>query len=180
MRQNHLLFLLLAAILILSGCSTSTMGQAIDDGIPFNVKEILHKEKVKDGVILLYLTKQDDGQNEVEAMAAAYLKGSDKNGWKNEGHNHWEHYENEHMTVYTDTFYDYDKEGKLENRIPLIFGEIQNGDIQKVEVAGKEEKFEEAAIIKKENKRYYFKIGDFHTARGLSADGKEIIKKKNN
>lgn len=174
------LFLLAAAFLMLSGCSTATMGQAIDDGIPFNVKEVLHKEKVKDGVILLYLTQQNDEQNEVEAMAAAYLKGSDKKGWKNEGHNHWEYYENEHMTVYKDTFYDYDKEGKLENRLPIIFGEIQSGDIKKVEVAGKEEKFEEAAIIKKENKRYYFKMGDFHTARGLSAEGKEIIKKKKN
>ncbi|MFE4522678.1 hypothetical protein ACFRCQ_11070 [Cytobacillus firmus] len=179
MRQNYLLYLLVAASIILSGCSTATMGQAIDDGIPFNVKEVLHKEKVKDGVILLYLTQQNDGQNEVEAMAAAYLKGSDKKGWKNEGHNHWEHYENEHMTVYSDTFYDYDKEGNLENRLPIIFGEIQSGDIKKVEVAGKEEKFEEAAIINKENKRYFFKMGDFHTARGLSADGKEIIKEKN-
>jgi hypothetical protein len=180
MKKKNILLLLAASILLLSACSTKTMGQAIDEEIPFNVKEILHKEKVKDGIILLYTTHQKNGQGEFDAMAAAYLKGSDKNGWKNEGHNHWEHYENEHMTVYTDDFYDYDKEGKLESRIPIIFGEIHNQDIQKVEVAGQDEKFEEAAIIEKESGRYYFKRGEFHTARGLSVDGKEILKQKQN
>ncbi|GLB58086.1 hypothetical protein [Cytobacillus sp. NCCP-133] len=180
MRKKKIAFLLAASILLLSACSTQTMGQAIDEDIPFNVKGILHKEKVKEGIILLYTTHQKNGQGEFDAMAAAYLKGSDKNGWKNEGHNHWEHYENEHMTVYADEFYDYNKEGNLDNRIPIIFGEIHNQEIEKVEVAGKEEKFEEAAIIEKESKRYYFKMGDYHTARGLSADGKEILKEKQN
>ncbi|WP_232233834.1 hypothetical protein [Bacillus sp. J33] len=178
MIKRKIFLLLAASIMLLSACSTQTMGQAIDGDIPFNVKEILHKEKVKGGVILLYTTHQKTGQGEFDAMAAAYLKGSDKNGWKNEGHNHWEHYENEHMTVYTDAFYDYDKEGNLENRLPIIFGEIHNKDIKKVEVAEKDEKFEEAVLIEKESKRYYFKMGDFNIARGLSADGKEILKQK--
>ena len=165
--------LLMSVILLLSACTARTMNKVIEEDIPFNVNEIIHKEKVKDGVILLYLTHQKSKQGEFAALTTAYLKGNDQDGWKNAGHNHWEYEENEELTVYTDVFYDYDRNGHLENRLQVIYGKIENKQITIVEVFGDEERIDHARIIEKESGRYYMKMGDYKKARGGTNGGLE-------
>ncbi|MBU8879210.1 hypothetical protein BGM26_09460 [Bacillus sp. FJAT-29790] len=165
---------LMFAVLLLSACTVATMNMVIEEDIPFNVKEIIHTEKVKDGVILLYVTSQKNAKGEIDAVTVAFLKGNDQDGWKNAGHNHWEYNDNEYMTVYTDTFYDYDQKGKLENRLPVIYGKIQSEEIKSIEVKGQDQKAEKANIIEKESGRYFLKLGDYQIATGLTGDGKEV------
>lgn len=158
---------LLFAVLLLSACSSTTMDQVIEEDIPFNVIEVIHKEKVKDGVVLLYVTKQKSGGEPIDAVTVAYLKGNDRDGWENAGHNHWEHEENDWMTVYKDVFYEYDQRGNLENRLPVIYGKIVREDIQSVIVYGENGILENAHIFEKEGGRYYIKLGDYEMARGI-------------
>jgi len=162
--------LIMSVILLLSACTARPMSKVIEEDIPFNVKEIIHKEKVKDGVILLYLTHQKSKQGEFDALTAAFLKGNDQDGWKNAGHNHWEYEENEELTVYTDVFYDYDRNGRLENRLPVIYGKIENKQIIFIEVFDKEERIDRARIIETKSGRYYIKIGDYMKARGQAVE----------
>ncbi|WNS74121.1 hypothetical protein RRV45_14485 [Bacillus sp. DTU_2020_1000418_1_SI_GHA_SEK_038] len=158
---------LLFVVLLFSACSGATMDQVIEEDIPFNVIEVIHKEKVKDGVVLLYVTKQKSGREPIDAVTVAFLKGNDRDGWGNAGHNHWEHEENDWMTVYKDVFYEYNHRGNLENRLPVIYGKVVREDIQSVVVYGENGKLENAPIFEKEGGRYYLKLGDYEMARGI-------------
>lgn len=153
---------LIFVILMLSACSRLTIEEVIEKDIPFNVKEVIHKEKVKDGVILLYVTEQKN----FDAVTVAFLKGNARDGWKNAGHNHWEYAKSEWITVYKDVFYEYDHKGVLENRLPVIYGKVENDDVQSVYVFGEEEKLEKAHIIEKDSGRYYIKVGSYELVRG--------------
>ncbi|KAB2338971.1 hypothetical protein F7731_02260 [Cytobacillus depressus] len=158
---------LLITILILAACSRATMGEVIEKDIPFNVKEIIHKERVKKGVILLYVTSQKNNQGEFDTVTVAFLKGNDQDGWENAGHNHWEHEEDNLITVYQDVFYDYDHKGHLENRLPVIYGKIESDGIRSVKLYSEDGKLEQAKIIEKKSGRYYMKIGDYAITKGI-------------
>lgn len=158
----------IAVILLLPACSVKTMDEAIEGEIPFNVKEVIHQEKVKGGMVLLYLTHQKNQREAFDAVTVAFLKGSDGEGWENAGHNHWDYKKGERLTTYTDAFYIYDHKGKLEYYIPVIFGEIKDKDIQTVEVLGKNNQLVSAQIIEKDSGRYFYKTGEYKAARGIS------------
>lgn len=158
---------LLFVSLILSGCSYATLEQVIEKDIPFNVKEVIHKEKVRDGIILLYVTEQKDSISTFDALSVAFLKGNHEDGWENVGHNHWEYKRDSRVTVYKDVFYEYDHRGKLLNRIPIIFGEIESVEVQSIVVFGVDNEHEQVHIIETESGRYYIKIGEYEAARGV-------------
>jgi hypothetical protein len=181
MKKKAGLWIMLAAI-FLAACQPKSFEEAMSTEVPFNVQKVIHKEKVKGGTIVLYLTEQereaDNGAEKVQAVAAAYLQESKKAGWKNAGHNHWEYEQNDHMTVYPETFYQYDTEGNLKHKVPVVFGRIRNDDIKAVE-AGKKDAFEPAKLIETEDGRFYFAAGEFELVRGLSAEGKAVIQQRN-
>lgn len=165
---------LLTVMLLLTACRAVPMNQVIEEDIPFNVKEVIHTEKVKDGVILLYVTRQkNEKKEEFDAVTVAFLKGNDRDGWENAGHNHWGYDEDELLTVFKNVFYEYNGNGDLENRIPVIYGKIEDSSINSIEVIGNEG-LERAQMIKKDSGRYFFKVGDYETARGLSGSENEI------
>lgn len=161
-------------VLLLSACTYKTAEKAIQNDIPFNIKQIVHKEKVKDGWLVFYTTQQKDGTNKFDALAVAYIKGSKKDGWENAGHNHWTYYKNDFMILYADVFHTYQENGKLDNKLPVVFGKIVNPDIRSVEAAGADGKFTKINITEKGNERYYYAIGDYKEVRALGADGKEM------
>jgi hypothetical protein len=161
-------------MIVLSACAYKTAGEAIQNDIPFNIKQIVHKEEVKDGWLIFYTTEQKEGSNTFEALAVAYIKGSEKEGWENVGHNHWTYYKNDFMILYVDTFHTYNTNGKLDTKVPVIFGKIINPDIKTIEAAGADGKFIKIEIFEKENERYYYAIGDYKEVRALNGDGKEI------
>ncbi|WP_210365649.1 hypothetical protein [Bacillus sp. REN3] len=161
-------------MLLLAGCKYETVEEAIRKDIPFNIKQIIHKEKTKDGWVVFYTTEQKDGRKQFEALAVAYIKGGKKDGWENAGHNHWTYYENDFMILYADAFHIYRKNGKLEERIPVIFGKIANPGVKTIEAAGTDGKFKKIEIIQKGKDRYYYAIGDYKQVRALGADGKEL------
>ncbi|MBY0122503.1 hypothetical protein H0173_11265 [Bacillus sp. S/N-304-OC-R1] len=158
--------LIFVILMLLSACSRLTIEEVIEKDIPFNVKEVIHKEKVKDGVILLYLTEQKNNHGIFDTVTVAFLKGNARDGWKNAGHNHWEHAESDWITVYKDVFYEYNKKGMLENYLPVIYGKVENDNVRFVNVLGEEEKLEKAYIIEKDSGRYFIKIGNYELVRG--------------
>ncbi|WP_052442264.1 hypothetical protein [Mesobacillus selenatarsenatis] len=166
--------ILILCMLVLSACAYKTAGEAIQNDIPFNIKQIVHKEKVEDGWLIFYTTEQKEGSNTFEALAAAYIKGSEKEGWENAGHNHWTYYKNDFMILYADTFTTFKEDGTLDTKIPVIFGKVVNPDIKTIEAAGPDGKFSKIEIFEKENERYYYAIGDYKEVRALDAAGKEI------
>ena len=164
---------LLTVVFLLSACRAVPMNQVIKEDIPFNVKEVIHTEKVKDGVILLYVTRQkNEKKEEFDAVTVAFLKGNNRNGWENAGHNHWDYHKEEQMNVFKDVFYDYNGKGDLETRIPVIYGKIEDSKINIVEMAGNVG-MERAYVIKTESGRYFFKVGDYEFVRGLTGNEKE-------
>ncbi|WP_419393716.1 hypothetical protein [Cytobacillus praedii] len=165
---------LLTVMLLLTACRAVPINQVIEEDIPFNVKEVIHTEKVKDGAILLYVTRQkNEKKEEFDAVTVAFLKGNDQDGWENAGHNHWDYHKEEQVNVFKDVFYDYNGNGDLETRIPVIYGKIEDSKINFIEVVGNEG-LERAYVIKKESGRYFLKVGDYETARGLSGNEKGV------
>lgn len=173
MRRKRMVGLLFVACL-LTACKPQTLDEAIERDIPFNIVKIIHTEKVENGEIIFYITEQMHESEPIEALAVAFIKKDEKLGWRNVGNNHWDYRENSNMSTYTNTFYVYDKKGNLENRIPLIFGKIENKGIQSVLVAEKDGPFTEAELIHADGVRYFMKIGDYLLAKGLDVQG-EII-----
>lgn len=173
MRLRHGIILAIC-VLLLAACKYQTAEEAIQKDIPFNIKKMVHKEKTKDGWLVFYTTRQKDGADKFDALAVAYIKGSKEDGWENAGHNHWTYYKNDFMVLYADVFHTYQENGKIEEKIPVIFGEIVNPKIQSIEAAGADGKFTAIKIIEKEKHRYYYSIGDYKQVRALDADGKEL------
>lgn len=171
------LFSVVLFILTLTACqSVLTLEEAIEKKIPFNVNEVIHKEEVKDGIIVFYTTKQKNESGPIKALAVAFLK-KHKQGYENAGNNHWYDGEHEHFTKYINTFYDYDQKGKLENKIAVTFGKVINGDIKSIEVRTKDG-YEEAEMFELGEDRYYFKLGNYKTIRGLGKEKDIIFRQK--
>lgn len=170
-RRTWLLFL----VVILTACQSESLEEAIQTEIPFNVARIIYIEKVKDGGIILYITEQKRENKAIEAMAVAFMKMKDGK-WENVGNNHWDYKENPNMTVYINTFYDYDNKGALQNRIPVIFGELVNSSIQSVQVAGENSEYEKAKLLYIDGNKYFIKLGDYVLAEGLN-NKREVIEK---
>lgn len=79
------------------------------------------------------------------------------------------------MTLNIEPFYDFDRQGNELHDSYVVFGEVHNPEIVKVETKGHfEESFEEIEIIEHEGKRYYFRTDREPIVRGLSKSG-EII-----
>ncbi|WP_163539235.1 hypothetical protein [Gracilibacillus sp. YIM 98692] len=152
--------------------------EAIEKGIPYRVNDIIHTEQYDNVTIVMYTTepnKEDFPFADWEALAVAFFIGSDEKGWKNIGHHGWDHYENDNMTIYSESLREHDNDGNKLHEFYVVFGEVNNGEIIKVETKAKEEeKFEEAKIITAKGKRYYFKIGREMIVRGLSKSGEVI------
>lgn len=151
-----------------------TLQEAIEKAIPYEVNNVIHKE-IYDGVTIIMYTTDPDKEElplaNYEALAVAFFTGNDKDGWENIGHHGWTHYENENLTVYIEPLRDFKDTGETIHEFYVVFGEINNPEIVRVETKSPEEKnFEEAKILTKYG-RYYFKIGRETTVRGLSEDG---------
>jgi hypothetical protein len=174
MRRLWKAAMIMICTFVLSACAYKTAGEAIENDIPFNIKQIIHKEEVDDGWLLFYTTEQKEGSKTFDALAVAYIKGSEKEGWENAGHNHWTYYKNDFMLLYVDAFTVFKEDGNLEVKIPVIFGKVLNPDIKAIEAAGPDGKFTKIEIVEKENERYYYAIGDYKEVRALNAEGKEI------
>lgn len=155
-----------------------TFEEAIEKGIPYKNKHIIHTE-LHDHVTVVFFTTvpilEDSSPANYEVMSVAFFKGSDQKGWVNIGYNGWTHYENKNMTVYDEHLIVSDDEGNLLHDFHVVFGEIHNSVIEKVETTTEEEKeFKQANMINDQGKRYYYQIGKSHIVRGLSKDGEVI------
>lgn len=154
--------------------------EAIEKGIPYKVNDIIHTEQYDNVTIVMYTTdpyKEKFPYANYEALALAFFKGSDKEGWENIGHHGWKHYENDNMTVYMEPLRKSDNKGNKLHEFYVVFGEVNNPEIVEIETKTKEEEsFEEAEIIQHQgkSKRYYFKIGRESIVRGLSESGDVI------
>lgn len=152
--------------------------EAIEKGIPYKNKHIIHTELHDNVTVVFYTTVpilDDSSPANYEVISVAFFEGSDQKGWVNIGHNGWTHYENKNMTVYFEHLYESDDQGNLIHDFHVVFGEINNNIIEKVETKTEEEiEFSQANIITGQGKRYYYQIGKSHIVRGLSKDGDVI------
>jgi hypothetical protein len=152
--------------------------EAIQKGIPHEINNIIHIEQFDGVTIVMYTTEPDKDElpfANYEALAIAFFKGNDDRGWESIGGHGWKHYENENMTVYIKPLRDSDDKGNSLHELYVVFGEVSNAEIVKVETKIKQEKaFEEAKIIMNQGKRYYIQIGRETIVRGLSESGEVI------
>jgi hypothetical protein len=152
--------------------------EAIEKGIPYEINNIIHSEQYDGVTIIMYTTEPDKEElpfANYEALAVAFFKGDDNGGWESIGGHGWTHYDNDNMTVYMEALRDHDNKGNVLHEFYVVFGEVNNAEIVKVETKTKNEKtFEEAEIIVNQGKRYYFQIGREGIVRGLSESGEVI------
>ncbi|WP_367758185.1 hypothetical protein [Ammoniphilus sp. 3BR4] len=71
------------------------------------------------------------------------------------------------MTMYRDFYRKTTTDGNNEKITEVLFGSINNSDIQTVEVSKDGNRFTLTG-------RYYFKVGDYRIVRGLNNRGKVI------
>lgn len=170
-RVSVLLFL----VVLLAACKSESLEEAIKTDVPFNIKKIIYTEKVKNGEIIFYITEQKIENEPIEALAVAFMK-KDEKGWENAGNNHWDYRENPNMTVYMNTFYDYDKKGWLIQRIPLVFGRVKNNSIQTVQLTKENSKSEYAKLIYRDGERYFINLGEYFIVEGLDRK-REVVER---
>ncbi|MFE8702580.1 hypothetical protein ACFYKX_18435 [Cytobacillus sp. FJAT-54145] len=180
MKGSTRVIFIIMTVIMLTACKSATLDEAIKEQIPFNVEQVIHTEIIKDGAIVLYTTNQQNEFKSFLALTVAYMKGNNKQGWENVGHNHWEYGENQNMTTHFDEFYNYDKKGKLLKKISVLYGEINNTQIKEVELSNQTQVLTKADILTINNKRYYFKLGTYGVVRGLGTGGEVIEEYKQN
>ncbi len=155
-----------------------SLQEAMDKAVPYEIKTIIHTGTYGGVTAVMYTTDPDKKElpfADYEALAVAFFKVDEEKGWENIGGHSWTHYENENLTQYDEYLRDDDGQGNRLHELHVVFGEINNPDITKVEtsVIGKES-FEEAEIIENGGQRYYFDTGSRTVVRGLSAKGEVI------
>ncbi|MCA1064855.1 hypothetical protein QTG56_24925 (plasmid) [Rossellomorea sp. AcN35-11] len=160
-----------------------SLEEAIAKTVPYDVKDIIYTDVYEGVTIVLYSATPD--QEEVPHLdrveGVAFYTGNDKEGWRNIGSHGWFHYENNNMTVYDDRLRHHDSQGKTIYEFHVVFGEINNPDIVKVETKAFSEvegsdSFTPAKIINHSTGRFYFKVGEETTVRGLSENGEVIVR----
>jgi dihydroxyacid dehydratase/phosphogluconate dehydratase len=151
--------------------------EVLEKDIPYHVKDVIHIQKV-DGITVVMPTEPDREKFpflDNDVLTVAFLRGSDEEGWENIGPNGWTHYENDDLTVYSETVHDHDRQKRARHEVSVVFGEINNPKIAKIETKDEqEESFKAAAVIRHGGKRYYFQIGRGDIVRGLAQDGTVI------
>lgn len=169
---------LIGIAILLTSCRAATLEEAIAEAVPFDVKETIVKEMLTDGAIILYTTTQEHEGNEFDALSIAYLEGDDKQGWTNEGSNHWEYKENNSLAVYYQDIYDYSSEGQILSRFELTYGQIESKDIASIEGSENGNQYVNLNIIEKEQKRYFFEMKKYPYIRALDKEKKVIAEEK--
>jgi hypothetical protein len=178
MRRYNVLFIVIVLMLTLTGCKYPSLEKAIAETIPFDVQEVLYKTKSDGITIVLYNTKAEG--KEVEhikepVLGVSFFEGNNEDGWKNDGPNGWEHAESETYSIYQENHTKYDDKGNVVKDLYVVFGEIKNQDIDRIEIADQEsEDFKKAKIIKKDGKRYYIGVGFRPQVRALNANSEVI------
>lgn len=178
MKGSTRVIFIIMTVIMLTACRSATLDEAIKEQIPFNVEQVIHTEIIKDGAIVLYTTNQQNEFKSFLALTVAYMKGNNKQGWENVGHNHWEYEENQNMTTHVDEFYDYDEKGKLLKKISVMYGEINNKQIEEIQLYNETQIPTKADIMNINDERYYFKFGKYEMVRGLGTGGEVIEENK--
>jgi hypothetical protein len=172
--RNWRMLLLIGIAILLTSCRATT----IEVAVPFEVKETVVEEKLKDGAIIMYTTTQENEGKEFDALSIAYLEGDEKKGWKNEGSNHWEYKEMSPLTVYYQDIYDYSKEGGTLSRFQLTYGQVESAEIVSVEGSETGNQYFNLKLIEKEGKRYFFEMKKYPYIRALDKEKKVIVEEK--
>jgi len=172
MKKGIQLLFMSIILLGITACSYPTMNEAI----PYKVNQIIHTEKMEDISIVLYdtIAEIEEFANQSKpVLGVAFLKGDSEDGWDNVGPNGWKHKENDQFTIYKEDFRDYDKEGNVKTNLSIIYGEIHNPVIKKIETlaTGETDQYKEAMMIEKDKKRYYLAIGEKSSIKALSENG---------
>lgn len=176
--QNWRWLVLIGIAILLTSCRAATLEEAMAEAVPFEVKETIVKEKLTDGAIILYTTTQEHEGNKFDALSIAYLEGDDKQGWTNEGSNHWEYKEVSPLTVYHQDIYDYSKEGDILSRFQLTYGQVESADIVSVEGSETGNQYVNLKLIEKEGRRYFFEMKKYPYIRALDKEKKVIAEEK--
>jgi hypothetical protein len=150
--------------------------EAFEKAIPYEVKGIVHREQYDDVTIVMCKAEPSDLPHaDFDVLTVAFFKGNDDEGWESIGGHSWEYYENSNMTVYDKHLHDADRKGNVLHEFHVMFGEVNNPEIVKVETTDMARaNFKEARMIGYEGKWYYFQIGERTIVRGLSEDGEVV------
>jgi hypothetical protein len=171
----------LIAISISSGCSYDTLDEAIEKGIPFDAKEVIHKEILSEVAIVLYTTEpktEEWAYVNKRMLAVAFFEKDEGGSWRNVGPNSWDYYEDEAMNVYFQEYHDYDPQGKKIKDIEIVFGEIYTPKVRVIDAASEEQRnFNKLPIIKTESGRYFFYVGKKKIVRAIAKNG-EIVSER--
>lgn len=155
-----------------------SLEEAIEKGLPWDVKDVIHVREIEDVTAVLYAFETDNGQiphADRDFLGVAFFEGGDREGWKPVGLAGGAQTRHGNMTVHFERLGEHYRSGNFKRSLYVAFGEINNREIVKVETrAQDEEAFEEADIIEHEGRRFWFQEGPELIARGLSGDGTVI------
>lgn len=163
---------------LVAGCKYPTLKEAIMKEMPYKVNEVIDTKKINDVTIVLYTTKAKG--KEVDhikgpVLGVAFFEGNNEDGWEKVGPSGWEHYENDNYTIYHKPYTKYNKDGKLLIDIDVIYGEINNKVIQKIEIANENSKnFKEVKMIQHGSTRYYLGVGYHPVIRAVGSNDEVI------
>jgi hypothetical protein len=155
-----------------------SLSEAIEKSIPYEIREIVHKEKYEGLTIIMYKAipdKKEWPNADFDGIGIAFFEGNDQDGWENIGHNGWSHFNDENFSIDFEDLLLTDEEGNVLLDLYVTFGDVNNPDIAVMETKAEGDKeFKKAELIVKSGKRYYFQIGRAKEVRGISETGMVI------
>lgn len=172
--------LIVASLWVLTSCSSEPVSieQGMEETVPFEIDEIIQKEELTDGAIVLYTTKQTYQDKEFTALATAYLEGNEENGWNNEGDNQWAYEPDAPLQVFYNDVYDYAVNGDVLSRFELTYGQILDANIVKLEGSEGNESYHPVRIIEKKKERFFLELKEYKIIRGVDQHGQIIAEYK--
>ncbi len=172
--HKYLLLLIFSTILFLyffTGGKPHTVEDAISKTMPYKVSSILDIVKMPGGAIVFYLSPRDNYQ----LMGVAFFKGDDEKGWEIVGPRDLRDYHADQFSFNVQTVAAFNAQGPFDERLKVIFGQINDNEIKVIKVGGAEVEFANAKIIQNTEGRFYYKVGKYNIVQGLNKNGEIVL-----
>uniref|UniRef100_UPI001E625575 hypothetical protein n=1 Tax=Brevibacillus daliensis TaxID=2892995 RepID=UPI001E625575 len=148
MQRLNLITFLLVLLVLITGCKSKSINDAIITHVPYDVREIIHQVQISNDKIMVFYTLDDEieqvgkPKKVKDILNVAFFRGSNEDGWELVGHNGWSKFESKDMETYDDTFFF--KEDGAKKSIAVMYGRIYNPNIVRVEIGNEETEYTEA------------------------------------
>lgn len=172
MKNNRLILLILALLLLLSGCNKKTPEQLINKKFKgqLEISDLIGKQEVDGGSVFLFKANNIKNDFSGEILILGYLLGNEETGWEI-GDVKIE----DVMPQGLSTRHKILNEIKTNKELPISFGKFTNEEINSIKVT-KDKNYKDAEIYTNNSDKYYMEVNSYYPILIIDKKGETIEK----